>query len=75
MRLSFTFNGIIMSRTNRGKKFCGYNFWSRRGKGRIMGCGPASKWITKKLERARDRRIKYDALQDFENYEGRFPGE
>jgi hypothetical protein len=58
-----------MSRTRKGKKPVGYEFWSRRpGK---MGSGKVGKQITKRRERALNRIIesnaKYEQSAEIEN--------
>lgn len=65
-----------MSRTKRKNKSPGYDFWSRRcfGNGG-MGFGKSAKWITKKKERARNKRMCIRSINDPEKFEKRFPGE
>lgn len=64
-----------MSRTNHKTKSKrpGYDFWSRRSG--VMCFGPVAKWISKKMERTRNKKIERQALSDPDNVEGRFPGE
>jgi hypothetical protein len=64
-----------MARTVKGSKPPGYDFWSRRcfGSG-CMGFGPAAKYVTKRRERARNRRLERQALAG-DDVESRFPGE
>jgi len=62
-----------MSRTKyRGPHF-GRDFWSRRA-----GCieyGPVGRHITKRIERARTRRMIQRILNDPEDFDSRFKGE
>lgn len=62
-----------MSRTNHRTKSPGYDFWSRRSG--VMSSGPVAKWISKKIERTRNKKLERDALVDPENVQGRFAGE
>ena len=62
-----------MSRTRRGSKPLGYDFWSRRS--RALNSGKISKWITNKHERARDRKMVNRAMNNPEDFELRFKGE
>ena len=62
-----------MSRTRKGSKPPGYEFWSRRPG--PLHYGPVAKWITKRRERARDRRMEHRVTIDPWDFEGRFPGE
>ena len=64
---------VVMSRSRRGGKGGGYDFWSRRSG--VGGSGPVSKAITKKQERTRDRQIERMALVDPDQVPGRLPGE
>jgi len=62
-----------MSRTRKGGKGPGYDFWSRRSS--VGHYGKFSKKVTRKQERARDKQIEHAALVNPEEFEGRFPGE
>ncbi len=62
-----------MSRTKRGSKSCGEDFWSRRTQN--MGTGKFAKKFTTQRERTRNRKIKRQAIDCPEEVEGRFPGE
>lgn len=62
-----------MSRTKKGKKPSGFDFWSRRHN--VSSYGPIPKWITKRYERQRNRRMCQKAMDDPELFEKRFPGE
>ena len=67
-----------MSRTIRGNKAPGLDFWSRRCFGScVEGYGPYTKYKTKKRERSREKKIIQDILinENYDAYEGRFPGE
>ena len=65
-----------MSRTVKGKKGAGYDFWSRRCFGSSCdGFGKAAKQKTKERERMRNRKMEHDAMLDPDDYETRFPGE
>lgn len=65
-----------MSRSRKGGKGCGYDYWGRRCFGNMgMGYGPVAKTITKRKERARNRSIERMAMADPESAPGRFPGE
>lgn len=51
-----------MSRTRKGKKAPGYDFWSKRCFGnRSLGYGPFAKKVTKRKERAMDRILERSA--------------
>lgn len=63
-----------MSKTVRGDKAVGYDFWSRRCFGHI-GSGKISKTITKRKERHRNKKISRNALFDSNDFEMRFAGE
>lgn len=65
-----------MSRTRKKSKPVGLDFWSRRcfGNG-CMGYGKSAKWITKRKERARNKRMCYSAKLNPSKFEKRFPGE
>jgi len=65
--------GVNMSRSTKGSKGPGYDFWSRRSG--VLGKGPVAKKITKKEERTRTKEIERLALADPESVPGRFPGE
>jgi len=62
-----------MSRSIRGSKCSGYDFWSRRSG--VLGKGPVAKRITRKEERTRDKEIERLAMADPDSVPGRFPGE
>lgn len=65
-----------MSKTIRKEKSSGYDFWSRRSFGfYCLGYGKIAKWITKKIERRRNREMINRAMKDPEDFEKRFPGE
>lgn len=65
-----------MSRTRKGQKSPGHDFWSRRCFGSMSDrSGRLAKQITKRCERQRDRENEFRAMQNPEDYEGRFPGE
>lgn len=62
-----------MSRTRKGSKGCGYDFWSRRpGDGHF---GPVAKKVTARSERMRDKQIERQAMVDHDGVRGRIPGE
>jgi hypothetical protein len=62
-----------MSRTRKGRKGGGYDFWSRRpGDGYF---GPVAKLITKRSERMIDKQLERQAMIDPEGVRGRIPGE
>ena len=62
-----------MSRTKKGSKGCGYDFWSRRpGDGHF---GPVAKRITKRSERRIDKQMERQALINPDEVRGRIPGE
>ena len=62
-----------MARTKRRTKVPGYDFWSRRSG--VMSFGPVAKWISKKKERTRNKKLERDAMINPDEVEGRFPGE
>lgn len=62
-----------MARSKKGGKSPGYDFWSRRSG--VMSSGRWAKWISKKIERTRNKKLERQAIHDPENVEGRFPGE
>lgn len=65
-----------MSRTVKGSKAPGFDCWSRRCFGNFcLGSGKSAKYVTKRRERARNRRMEDKAVFDSENIESRFPGE
>lgn len=63
-----------MSRTRRGRKPPGYEYWSRRPRG-VNGYGKIAKWMTKRAERMRDKEIELLAYTDPESVPGRYAGE
>ncbi len=50
-----------MSRTRKGSKPIGYDFWSRRPGGSCLGFGPEAKNITHRKERMIDKKLEFDA--------------
>lgn len=65
-----------MSRTRKGSKGYGYDFWSRRCNGdHAAGYGPVPKHETKRRERQQDRGMERAAMVDAYNYRRRFAGE
>jgi len=65
-----------VSRSAKGSKGAGYDYWSRRCFGnRGASFGPVAKRITKRKERMRNREIERLALVDPDMVPGRFPGE
>lgn len=65
-----------MSRTRKGNKSPGEDFWSRRNFGYgSAGYGKIRKTITKRKKRRKDRLMEHKILKDPEDYEKRFPGE
>ncbi len=65
-----------MSRTVKSSKAPGYDYWSRRCFGNFcLGSGKNAKYVTKRRERARNRRLEAQAVSDSENVESRFSGE
>jgi len=63
-----------MSKTRKGGKEPGYEFWSRRDS-EANGCGKNTKKITKRKERARQRRMINRIQRDPEDFDKRFSGE
>ena len=62
-----------MSRSRKGGKGDGYDFWSRRpGDGHF---GKVAKLITKRSERVIDRQLERLACVDPDSVRGRYPGE
>ena len=55
-----------MSRTKKGKKPLGFDYWTKRpgNIGGINGHGPSAKKITKRKERAIDRMLERKAKKD-----------
>lgn len=65
-----------MSRTQKGSKGAGYDFWSRRCAGdHAMGVGHDAKRETKRRERRQDRDMERAAMVNADNYRHRFAGE
>ena len=65
-----------MSKTIKNKKGIGYDFWSRRCFGCfVLSHGKIAKMITKQKERTRNKKLIKQAIENPDNYEGRFPGE
>lgn len=62
-----------MSRTKKGGKPVGYEFWSRRDN--YPGDGKVAKENTKRKERARNRRMIDRVKNDPEDFDKRFAGE
>lgn len=54
-----------MSRTVRGSKGCGYDYWGKRA---LSQCSPGrkNKKLTLGIERAMERKMVYDELQELE---------
>lgn len=57
-----------MSRTTKGSKGPGYDFWGKRPMSGICGCGKIVKTISKRIERARSKRAVREG-QDLPNRE------
>ena len=53
-----------MSRTRKGQKSCGYDYWSRRPTKNSTSPGRSSKRITHRLERCEDRRLERTAREE-----------
>ena len=62
-----------MSRTKKGSKPVGYDFWSRRSP--AGNSGKIAKNITKREERARENRMLVRIKKDTEDFDLRFAGE
>ena len=65
-----------MSRTHRGDKAPGYDFWSRRNKGcKNGGYGKIRKKKTKRSERQLNKLASKRAIEDMYDFDKQFPGE
>ncbi len=54
-----------MSRTKKGSKSCGYDYWSKRCFGNMcMGYGKVAKEITHKKERELNKKIVFKAIKE-----------
>lgn len=62
-----------MSRSYRGSKGPGYDFWSRRSG--TMSISKRGKTKTKAQERTENKKLERQALRDPDNVRGRFSGE
>jgi hypothetical protein len=55
-----------MSRSIKGSKPCGYDYWSRRP-GSGLGFGKLARKITVRRERTIDKSLEYKALKEIEH--------
>ncbi len=54
-----------MSRTKKGSKSCGYDYWSKRCFGNMcMGYGKVAKEITHKKERELNKKMAFKAFKE-----------